>query len=88
MYEQLQQIPDVDVEAELVEGRLSMTAQTEAALRVSAPERQPLSNVEGHLQLSVATADTKITLELDGAELDVLEDAIARAQDQEGDGDV
>jgi len=87
MYEQLQTIPDVDVEAELIEGRLSMTAQTEAALRVSAPDHQPLSNVEGHLQLSVATADTRITLELNGAELDVLEHAIEQAQAQEGDGD-
>lgn len=87
MYEQIQSIPDVDVEAELIEGRLSMTAQTEAALRVSAPEHQPLSNVEGHLQLSVATADTRITFELDGAELDVLEHAIEQAQEQAQEAD-
>jgi len=78
--DQLQQIPDVSVEAELIDGKLSMTTATDATLRIKAPDHQPLSAVEPHLELYVATADTRISLELDAAELDALADAIERAQ--------
>ena len=79
--EELQQIPDVDLVMEMVDGKLSMNVHTNATLRVKEPEHTPLSKVEPHLGLYVVTGETTVRLELDAVALDALADAIHHAQE-------
>lgn len=51
-----------------------------ADLYVMRPKRTPLSVEEGHAELTLATDDGSVVVELDGEELDVLADAIHGVQ--------
>lgn len=74
-------VEDVDVTLGIVEGRVAMSADVEADLRVHTPDQQPLSTIEPHATLRVADGDVRVAIELDGEALDGLADALYHAQE-------
>ena len=48
-------------------------------VRITEPERTPLSAREPHLTLAVAGDDVRVTLDFDGDGLDALADAVTAA---------
>lgn len=75
-------IDGADATVGIVDGRVSMSAQVETALRVETPDRTPLSTPEPHLTLRVAGDDVRAVIDLDGEGLDALADAIHHAQQE------
>lgn len=73
-------IGDVDATANVEDGRVSMTAAVTDSLYVETPERRPLSQREPHLTLRVVDDGVRVTLDLDGEQLDALADALYQAQ--------
>ena len=70
-------VEGVDATAGIVDGRVAMSAQVTADLRIGTPERTPLSVHEPHLALRVASDDVRVVLDLDGDGLKQLADALA-----------
>jgi len=81
-------IDGADATVEIVDGRVSMSAQVETDLRVETPEHAPLSTAEPHLTLRVADGDVRAVIDLDGDGLGALGAAIqeAEAELREGSG--
>jgi len=73
-------IDDVDATAEVEDGRVSMTAAVTDCLRVETPKHTPLSAREPHLTLRVVDDGVRVTVDLDGEQLDALADALYHAQ--------
>jgi len=59
-------VDGVDVTVGVIDGRMDMSAQTTADLRVGAPDRRPLSTHEPHLEFSIASDDVRVVLDFDG----------------------
>lgn len=78
-------VEDVDATVGVVEGRVAMSAQVSDVLRVSSPDRRPLSARECHATLRVAADDVRVVLDLDGDALDALAEALDRARQYDGD---
>jgi hypothetical protein len=76
-------IDGVDATAKIEDGRVSMTAAVTDALRVETPEHTPLSAREPHLTLRVVDDGVRVTLDLDGEDLDALADAVYQAQQRD-----
>lgn len=74
-------VAGTDATVGLVDGRVSMSAQVTTELRVETPDHTPLSSAEPHLALRIAADDVRVVLELDGAGLDALADAIYHARE-------
>lgn len=77
-------IDGVDVTARIDDGRVSMCATISTELYVKSPEHAPLSEREPHLELRAADDDVRVTLDLDGAGLAALVDALEQAQQTDG----
>jgi len=79
-------VEGVDVTVGIVDGRMGVSAQTTADLRVGAPDRRPLSTHEVHLELRVGSDDIRVVLDLDGDARGQLVDALADAGASAGTG--
>ena len=77
----IDRVEGVDATAGIVDGRVAMSAQMTADLRVGAPEHTPLSTHEPHLELRVAADDVRVVLDLDGDGLEQLADALAEIRE-------
>lgn len=62
----------VDTTVGIVDGRVAMSADGDAQLRVESPEHRPLSRIERHATLRVSGTDYRAKLELNAHQLDCL----------------
>jgi len=66
----------------IVDGRVAMSADGDASVRLSSPDQTPPSAIETHATLQVSGDDFRVEVEFDGAELDSLADAVSHAQEE------
>jgi hypothetical protein len=78
-------LTDIDATVAIVDGRVSMTANAEAELRLEVTEPEPLTEAETHASLYFIDDDVRASIDLDAEALDALADAIYHAQGGEGD---
>ena len=80
-----EEIGDLDTTLSIVDGRVAMSADGDATVRLSHPEHTPLSGAETHATLKVSGEDFRAEVELNAEELDALGDAVHHAQRRDDD---
>lgn len=73
-------LENVDVTAQIEDGRVSMSAQLSGGVYVKTPEQRPLSAREPHATLRVADDDVGVTIDLNADAVLELVDALERSQ--------
>lgn len=73
----------VPTTAEIVDGRVAVSADVDASLYLDSPEHRPLTKGERHATLRLAGDGVQVAVELDAEALDALADAIFHAQEDE-----
>jgi len=76
-------IDGVDVDAEIVDGKLTIEDSAETGLHVETPEPAPLSTGEPHLTLFAADDSLRVSVTLNAEGLDALADAIYHTREGE-----
>lgn len=64
----------------IVDGRVSMSAESDVEIYLETPDGQPLSRAERHATLRVVGDDSRVEVELDADALDALAEELTAAQ--------
>jgi hypothetical protein len=75
-----EEVGDPDTTLSIVDGRVAMSADGDATLRLSWPDHTPLSGAETHATLKLSGEDFRAEVELTAEELDALGDAVSHAR--------